>query len=206
MQEKYEETIKVVFLHDSGVGAKQIFNIVIGGSFDEERYSFASTFFTLKNKKYILHFWDSSGTEKYSSMAKMFIKGSKLVIFIYDITNKNSFLKLDSLIEMAKEVVGDNAIFGIMGSKYDLYKYQVISDEEAYRFAESKGMKLKFVSAKNDPNGIRDFIKELAFDYLLTNKELNLKKTDLRYLKSDEKINENLNKNYIKILNKHNNY
>ena len=91
-------------------------------------------------------------------------------------------------------------------------------------------MKLQYVSAKENPIGIRYFIEKLLSDYLLTKKDHLLEKTDLMHFKRDKlKIDENtklkeihkkeldnirkkvfylenLNNNYIKNLTKYNNY
>ena len=166
---------------------------------------------------------DTPGVEKCRSMTQLFIKDSKIVILVYEITTKKSFEELNYWIKTAKEILVDIIIFGIMGAKSDLYLEQEVSDEEAYRFAKENRMKFQYVSAKNDPKGIIKFLEELAFDYLLTKKELNLKKTDLIDSKRDKKKKEikikklynkrdrkfyleNLNKNYIKSLTKYSNY
>ena len=41
--------------------------------------------------------WDTVGREKYMALHKIFYKGSKIVIFTYDITNKKSFDSIESL-------------------------------------------------------------------------------------------------------------
>ena len=53
-------------------------------------------------------------------------------------------------------------------------------------------MKLQYVSAKENPIGIRYFIEKLESDNLLTKKDPHLEKTDLMHFKRDKvKIDEN---------------
>ena len=172
--------IKLIFLHSLGAGATNIINVAIGLPFNiNEPSTIANTFVSkiinFKGKKYQLDLWDTSGREKFRSLTKIFTRDSKIVIFIYDITSKNSFNELEYWIKTAKEVLGDNFISGIIGNKKDLNKEE-ISEEEAYKFAKLNKMKLKFVSAIKDQKGISDFIDELAYDYLssLNDKELKI--------------------------------
>ena len=43
---------------------------------------------------YILSIWDTIGQEKLRSLTKIFFKNSKIVILVYDITNRKSFKEL----------------------------------------------------------------------------------------------------------------
>ena len=43
---------------------------------------------------YILSIWDTIGKEKLRSLTKIFFKNSKIVILVYDITNKKSIEEL----------------------------------------------------------------------------------------------------------------
>lgn len=74
-----------------------------------------------------------------------------------------------------------------MGNKMDIYEKQHdLIIEEAYNFANSKKMKIEFVSAKTGSLKIKKFIEELITDYL--NKKL--EKESFNYLN-------NLNKSYV---------
>ena len=113
-----------------------------------------------------------------------------------------------------------------MGAKLDLFQQKKISDEKAYKFAESNGMKLKYVSAKENRIGIIDFIQELVSDYLLAFKDdIKLNKNEFidkkrirnKIKRSEEKkildnkrikelFSEKLDKHHIKNLTKYNSY
>ena len=169
--EEEENEIKIIFLPSFGAGSTNIINVANGFSFNpNERATISNTFVTkniiFKGKKYQLYLWDTSGKEIFRNLTKIFIRDSKIVIFIYDITSQNSFEELEYWIKTAKEILGDKFIAGIMGNKIDLYNKNSVNKERAYEFAKSNKMKLKFVSAKNNSKGISNFIDELAYDYL----------------------------------------
>ena len=174
--DEYEEEIKVIFPYASGAGIIVMIDVIIGQPFNQIPFStpnssFVDYYIEINKKKYCLHLWDSTGQEKFRSLYKIFFKDSNIVIFVYDITNMNTFKELDSLISMIKELLGEDFIGGIMGTKYDLYLRQEVSDEEAESFAESYGMKLRLVSSKN-PIPIKNFIEELCYDYILFKNKL----------------------------------
>ena len=164
---------KILFLHESYVGASSKIKVAIGEEFNNNRInnmkcSINTKNITFKNKIYQLEFWDTSGLEKDRSVNKIFMKESKIIIFVYDITNKRSFEQLDYWLDSAKyQFEKDaNVIYGIIGNKKDLKKYQKVTEEEAYKYANSNGIKLKIVSAKENPKEIRNFINELFYDYI----------------------------------------
>ena len=53
-----------------------------------------------------------------------------------------------------------------MANKSDLFMKSEVEEEEAYKLAELKGMKLKYVSSKNNLLSIVRFIEELFYDYI----------------------------------------
>ena len=233
---EFEEEIKVVFPHESGVGVTVMIDVIFGKPFNTNSQatfsaSFADYFVEINNKKYCLHLWDSSGKEKFRALNKIFFRESNIVIFVYDITSMSTFKELEFWIETIKELLGENFIGGIMGTKCDLYLDQEVSDEKAESFAKSHGMKLRLVSSEKDPTPIKKFIEELCYDYLcfkkqkiLMNDKLIMKKDDEKgkkeRKKKEKKVNKEniniderkmsqlykLNTNYIKTINKYHNY
>ena len=105
--EKEIEEIKVIFLHESGAGASIIINVAIGLKFDivpSTTSAYSKEYnFILNGKKYILFLWDTAGQEFFRNLTKIFIKDSKIVIFVYDITDSDSFKELNFWISTAKE-------------------------------------------------------------------------------------------------------
>ena len=160
---------KAILLGNSGVGKTNLINTSNGEEFNSNQPSTVATSYVKKTlkingQKFVVNLWDTCGQEKYSSLSKIFLRGSKIVILVYDITDKGSFEKLDHWIQMAKDTE-INCIYGIVGNKCDLFLEEQVSEEEARNYAESKGYKFRLVSAKSEPNGLNEFLEVLVQDY-----------------------------------------
>ena len=166
-----EEVIKIVLLGESGVGKTNLINVSMGKEFQQNSdsslsSSFVSSDYKVGNKVYTYVLWDTAGQESYRSLNKIFIKNTKVVIFVYSIENYKSFQELDYWITIAKEELGDNSIYAIIGNKSDLYDEQEVKDEEAEKYAKEHNMKIKFTSALADAKGVKSFLNELISDYV----------------------------------------
>jgi len=159
--------IKAILIGNPGVGKTNLINTCLGMDFDSEYNSTSSGSFRTKkliidNKLYTLNLWDTAGQETYKAITKIFIKNSQIVIFVYDITDIQSFKDIDDWIEMCKQNLDPNEyISGIVGNKFDLYLNEQVSEKDVRQFAESRGMKFALVSAKENPEAFEIFLKEL---------------------------------------------
>ena len=164
--------IKVILLGESGVGKTNLINVALDKGFDvNSESSIHSSFLVSKldynNKKYIYSLWDTAGQEIYRALNKIFIKGSKVVIFVYAIDNMNSFNQIEFWINQAKETLGnEKCIMAILGNKIDLFEEQVIPNKDGKELAEKNDMKFCVTSACEDAPGVKKFIKELIIDYI----------------------------------------
>ena len=171
---------KVIFLGEAGVGKTTLIKVSIGQKFDKVYNSSISLSFNPKkiiyeNKQYTFNLWDTIGQEKYRSLTKLFYKDSKVVIFVYDITNKKSFKELNYWINEIKESLGNEPVFGIVGNKIDLEELKEVEDNVAKKFAEEKGIKFKLVSTKEDPKEFKLFLRMLVKDYIIKSGGINVK-------------------------------
>ena len=158
--------IKAILVGNSGVGKTNLINVSVGQGFDAESRStnccsLVQKNLTINNLKYCVNLWDTMGQEAYKGISKLFFREAQIVIFVYDITSKESFNSLEEWIQMANDVINGDYISGIVGNKNDLYLQAEVSEEEAEKFAKEKKMKFKLVSAKNDPQSFEDFLIEL---------------------------------------------
>ena len=194
-QEEEEENIKVILIGDSGVGKTNLINVSSGGAFNEnEKSSLTASYLkkviTINNEKYTLSLWDTIGQEKLRSLSKLFFKNSKIVIYVYDITNLESFNGLESWNKDVKEMVGDDdtIIKAIVGNKQDLYLSEKVSEDTALNYASTLNAKFKLTSAKTDPKGFNSFNEELLKDYIDKNlKNKNEDKKDGKSMKLKKK-------------------
>ena len=190
---------KVVLVGESGVGKTSIIKQFTVHSFDPDCAASISSQFTSKivyisdtQKAIRFDLWDTAGQEKYRSLAKIFYKDAKIIIFVYEITNKISFENLKNYwYKEVKDNCLSNAIFALVGNKNDLYINSVVEEKEAMDWADSIGAIFQTTSAKTNI-GI-----DLLFDIVgkkCLNPKYNYKKEEDIKRKKYEKKKEKKNK------------
>ena len=159
--------LKIILLGNSGVGKTCIINRYIHDQFNPDSETTLGSSFSTKiikkgNIEYRLNIWDTTGQEKYHSITKLFIKGSSAVILVYSINSLTSFEGLNSWYESIKEhLQGNEYILVVIGSKSDLIQEEVVSEEDGKKFADERDAIFKFVSSKEDPDGINNLFNTI---------------------------------------------
>ena len=166
--EEEEVGNKVVLLGEAGVGKTSIISRYIKQKFDPEYITSLTSQFLRKivefpdNKKITLDIFDTSGQEKYRSVAKFYYRNSRAVILVYDITSTKSFKEMKEYwYEQIKEVDIENFIIAIVANKNDLYEEREVQDEEGEKFAQQIGGFFVSTSAKND-SGVNELFDNIA--------------------------------------------
>ena len=179
-----EESIKIILIGEVYTGKTSLINVYIKKEFDKKVESTISPSYFNKtirfeDKTYIIYLWDTAGQEQFRSMNKIFIKDSNIIIFIYDITRKNTLKELSFWIEYVESIVGkDNSVYGVVGNKVDLFDkieelkeanpnidYELVNTEEGKAFAEKIGAEFLETSAKEKAVGFDNFIYKLVDEY-----------------------------------------
>ena len=162
--------IKAVLVGNSGVGKTNLINVCTGKTFNEKSKptnccSLLQKPLEINNLKYSINLWDTMGQEAYKGISKLFFRDAQIVIFVYDITSTESFESLEEWIQMANDIISEGYISGIVGNKNDLYLQAKVKEEDAQKYADSKKMKFRLVSAKEDPQSFEDLLIELVKMY-----------------------------------------
>ena len=166
-----DRDVKTILVGMSGAGKTNIINALVGRKFDESKFctttsSFLEKIMTVKKKKYHLEIWDTAGQEQYRSLTKIFINDSKIVIFVYDITNRESFNEIDYWVNTVKEKLGNEPIFGLVGNKKDLFLEEAVKEEEGEKKAKEIGAIFRLTSAKTGQALIIDYLQNLLEEYV----------------------------------------
>ena len=130
----------------------------VDGIFDEYQLStigidYKTKYVKLANgKKAKLLIWDIAGPQ-YINITRQYFKGANGIILIYDITNKDSFKKVDFYINEIKENGFYEGIpIFLVGNKIDEEYRRVITFEEGARLAKEHGFMFCECSAKTGEN------------------------------------------------------
>ena len=175
MSEKENEIhseIKVIILGSVGVGKTCLITRYKTGKFLQNIPStFGSNFVkinkTINNKKYIFNLWDTAGQEKYNSLTQTFTKNAKIVILVYSIIDKKSFLSLDNWLKLVKEGNGETGyVLGVAANKSDLYIQSEVPDKKGKEYANKINAVWKLTSAKEESKGIEELMNELVTNYV----------------------------------------
>ena len=106
-----------------------------------------------------LHLWDFSGQKKFRSLLKAYIKETKAILLVYNITDESSFLAVNDWIKEIKKYEV-NPIIVLVGQKCDL-ENRIISEERGRELANELGVEFFEISAKTGYN-----VEEL-FNYII---------------------------------------
>ena len=106
-----------------------------------------------------LQLWDFSGQKKFRSLLKAYIKETRAILLVYNITDESSFLAVNDWIKEIKKYEV-NPIIVLVGQKCDL-ENRIISEERGRELANELGVEFFEISAKSGYN-----VEEL-FKYLI---------------------------------------
>ena len=164
--------LKILLLGDSFVGKTSLILKYIDGYFSENHIStigidFKEKKINYKNMEIILQIWDTSGQERFRSLAKSFYNKADGILFVFDVSNKESFENLkywlnDTNIEKdAKKI--------IVGNKIDLQEQRVISKEKMEKLGEANNNIKSFETSARTGENVTQIFEELA-ELILANK------------------------------------
>ena len=192
------DSVKVVLLGEAGVGKTSIIHQFTYHTFDPDCISSISAQFVSKTIDYEGYgaikydIWDTAGEERYRSMAKIFYKDAKVIIFVYDITSQPTFDGLKNYwYEQIKINCEKDAILAVVANKNDLYGDQVVPDEDGQKFADKIGAIFQSTSALSD-SGIGKLFEHIGRKFIDSDydyKELDIKDKD-KYEKKLQKKKE----------------
>ena len=114
-------------------------------------------------KKVKLQIWDTNSMEKSRAINRIYLKGADGIILIYDITDRNSFEKLDYCFNEIIYCYSKYIPIFLVGNKIDLEDRREITFAEGEEYSKKHGLMFCECSAKTGEN--IDFI----FNKLLFN-------------------------------------
>ena len=112
----------------------------------------------IEDKKVRLQIWDTAGQERFRNVTKSYFQSSQGLVLVYDITDRESFEKLNFWVDNIKNFAPENAKFILVGNKCDLANERQVSYEEGENYAKNLNIKFFEASARDGTN-----VNELFF-------------------------------------------
>jgi Ras-related protein Rab-6A len=161
------QKFKLIFLGDQGVGKSSILNRFSQNKFEPDYQAtigldFHSKTETINGASVRLLLYDTAGQEKFKSLIPMYIRDANIILVVYDITIKDSFVHTSHWVNETQELKRDDAIFCLIGNKTDLEEKRTVSTKEAENFANEKDFIFYEVSAKTG-DGIFELFNSKIF-------------------------------------------
>uniref|UniRef100_A0A915LRE0 Uncharacterized protein n=1 Tax=Meloidogyne javanica TaxID=6303 RepID=A0A915LRE0_MELJA len=152
-----EQALKLVLLGDSGTS---------GVDFYSRRVQLR------QQNSVLLQLWDVGGHNLASpSMLNTYIFGAHGVLFVYDVTNSQSFENINDWLSAAKKLdkqMEKPFYMALIGNKADSEHRRSVRPERHSKFADQNGMQSHFyLSAKND-DSIELIFRKIATEILGT--------------------------------------
>ncbi|KAH0793782.1 ras-related protein RABF2b [Histomonas meleagridis] len=103
----------------------------------------------VEGKEIPLEIWDTAGQENYRCLIPMYVRGSQVVIILFDLSNAESFKSVDGWLEYVNSNGTVDDIF-LVGNKCDIERK--VTGIEALTYAETHNLKYIEASASTGQN------------------------------------------------------
>ena len=149
--------LKLIVVGNQGTGKTSILNRFVSETFDENYQAtigldFHSKNITIHDQDVRLIIYDTAGQEKFRSLIPMYIREAQIILFIYDISDKESFDSIPKWIQQVNDVINKEVVFALIGNKLDLESNRKVTFEEGKKLAEKNNYVFQEVSAKTGGN------------------------------------------------------
>lgn len=159
-------TLKILIIGESGVGKSSLLLRFTDDMFDPEQAATIGVDYkvkslTVEGNKVKLAIWDTAGQERFRTLTPSYYRGAQGVILVYDVTNRQSFTKLQMwLDELDTYSSKSDIVKMLVGNKIDK-DGRAVSREEGMKFARRHSMLFIEASAKTK-DGVQCAFEELV--------------------------------------------
>ena len=173
--QKIKLSLKILLIGDSQVGKTSLLLKYTEHVFPEEHIAtigveYKDKFILKDNYNIRLQIWDTAGQERFHSITKNIYRNANGVLFVYDITNQESFGNIKNWIKDLQNV-GNDIKGVIIGNKIDLEQQRDVSKQDLEEIGKKYNMPILETSAKQSINVNEGF--ELLVNELLKGKNEN---------------------------------
>jgi len=145
--------MKIVILGEGRVGKTSILLRYVRGEYNDKQASTLQASYL--DKRVVaegvttsLSIWDTAGQERFHSLGPIYYRDADGALLVYDITDFESFAKVQKWVKELRSIVGNDISIVIAGNKVDLEKRRAVVEADALAYAASVGAQHMYTSAK----------------------------------------------------------
>jgi len=152
MTEKREFIWKICMLGDPSVGKTSLITYYSQRTFKEDYLPTLGANFSIKdidldkNSHAKVYIWDIASQVKFASMRKIFYEKANAALFVFDVTNRKSFERIDTWNHDLIDSLGTEFPSALVANKIDMER--LVTSEEGFDKASDLGMSYYETSAK----------------------------------------------------------
>ena len=124
--------------------------------FDQTSPTITVDFFTktleIDDKSVLLTAYDTAGSEGYMSMTSKYVKDKHCILFVFDISQRQTFEDVGKWKKWADELRREDSLCILVGNKSDLEKEREVTSREGLNWAKAHKMAYFEVSSLNSNN------------------------------------------------------
>ena len=162
-------TFKILTLGESGVGKTCILRRFVENKFSKNHLAtigidFKTKTISIKGYEVKLKIWDTAGQERFRNITNQYYKGADGIILVYDLTNKESMLKIKDWMEQIQQNTTSSEIaLVLVANKVDLNR--VITNDESLSLSQQLKIK-SFETSALSGDGIDDIFQYLTMEII----------------------------------------
>ena len=166
-EKEKEKSLKLVLIGNMGVGKTSILTKYCDDKFSENIISTSGIEFKTKTihkngYKVKMQIWDTSGQERFRSITPNYFRSSDALLFVFDITNEESFKAIQDFINLSEGHSHKNLIKILIGNKIDQEEKRKIKTDEIASFVKQYNFNEFFETSAMKGDKINDIFERIA--------------------------------------------
>jgi Ras-related protein Rab-21 len=132
------ERFKVVLLGEGRVGKTSILLRYTKGEYSDKQVSTLQASYLDKKisvgnppTSVQLSIWDTAGQERFHALGPIYYRDASGALLVYDITDLESFNKVQTWVKELRKIVGNDIVIVIAGNKIDMEKNRNVKRDDA---------------------------------------------------------------------------
>ena len=180
---KIDLNYKLLFIGESDVGKTSLILRYTGNFFESNLPTVGIDvkykYLTYDDKKIRLDIWDTAGEKRFRGISQNYFRGDNGIIFVFDITNKETFNRLKIWLSDVKPKINPGTVMVVAENKIDLEEKREVLKDLIKEFGEKNEIEIFSTSAKSG-EGISEMIGNLV-SKLYNNKNIGVIEDDDEY-------------------------